>query len=313
MQEQLVHIASNLQDLGRQLDTKNEEVKLMTETERSKDERLIELSNELTKQKSIKESLREKLGELNSRNAAQEEKIKNLEDNLNRKVNDALVERMKTLQDNLKDSNKTFCFAQAEEKQTTAIIEAKLSALTENQEKAESRGHQASVLAKEGQQDLHKALNKMTVAIDSTLLEKELTSRHNAEMKIMLAEVEMAKSLRLEESVRFSENVNRLTAQTEVLLKKLNMAEDQVKRANRKLEQKSLLQTEVDQHSSTCLSLKKDIKSLNTTIEYLKKSKDDSEQSIQLLKTKLEDERHRHANTVINLEKGIRTIFETTK
>ena len=103
------------------------------------------------------------------------------------------------------------------------------------------------MLAKEGQQDLHKALNKMTVAIDSTLLEKELATRHNTEMKIMLAEVETAKSLRLEESVRFSENVNRLTAQTEVLLKKLNMVEDQVKETNRKLEQKS--QTEVDQVS----------------------------------------------------------------
>lgn len=166
-------------------------------------------------------------------------------------MNDALVERIKSLQDNVKDCNKVVCLAQAKATHTTEIIEAKISALIENQEKSESRGHQASILTKEGQQDVHKALHKMTAAINSTLLEKELANRHNAEMKRMLAEVEMAKSLRLEESVCFSENVNRLTAQTEVLLKKLNIAEDQVKETNRKLEEKTLnqLQTKVDQVS----------------------------------------------------------------
>jgi chromosome segregation ATPase len=257
LQEQLCQLTSNLQDHARKLDVKDdmlcssskkaetlkETVSTLKETEANLIANVSDLQSKLTEQQSIEKYLRQELGESSSRNALHEERITILQDNITESIQAS----------NQREYTATK-IAKADAKHATAILEAKLSILVENQERAECRGHQALILANEARKDRNDVLNKISVAIDSVSREREIATRHSTEMKRMRVDVESAKSTQKEELQRVSENLTQMTVQAETSVKSLKIAENQIEEINHKLEEKSTicnkLQIELDLVSS---------------------------------------------------------------
>jgi DNA repair exonuclease SbcCD ATPase subunit len=246
LEEHLRELSDNLQVRSEELSSKENEmnilsnnfVTLQNEKRRAEEElraRVKGLENELANQKKTDDELRveqsstlQELEKSLSRIAVYEERVQHLHSNLN-----------DTIQTSKQRESKAIATVQAEAKQNTTILEAKLQSMNEQLLKAEEREQQASLRLEEARREASCTHKNMYNIIANE--RKELTASHSADVERMNLELDSAKKRLISLSEEVQEANLRLAKQSEKSTRNLNDAENRMKEIKHELGSRSAL------------------------------------------------------------------------